>query len=59
MFLMGDSTLMTAYYLADLLNSGEVSVLAYYGDQDFICNWKGGEAWTQALVWDYQNEFNK
>ena len=56
---MGDSTLMTAYYLADLLNSGEVSVLAYYGDQDFICNWKGGEAWTQALVWDYQNEFNK
>lgn len=39
-------------YLKDSLNAG-LPVLIYSGDKDFICNWRGGEAWTKALVWDY------
>ena len=33
-----------------LLENG-VRVLVYSGDKDFICNWRGGEAWTYALEW--------
>jgi len=40
------------YYLKSLLNSG-LPVLIYNGDKDFICNWRGGEAWTQAVMWDH------
>lgn len=32
-------------YLID----NKVGVLAYSGDKDFICNWRGGEAWTNTL----------
>ena len=49
---------MYGYDLKNLLNLG-IPVLIYNGDQDFICNWRGGEMWTNALVWDYQDEFNK
>lgn len=31
-----------------LLDNG-VKGLVYSGDKDFICNWRGGEAWTNAL----------
>jgi len=44
--------------LRDTVNSG-VPVLIYNGDKDFICNWRGGEAWTRAFIWDYQDDFNK
>lgn len=33
-----------------ILDKG-VEVLAYHGDKDFICNWRGGEAWTNAVKW--------
>ena len=33
------------YYLKELLNAG-LPILIYSGDKDFICNWRGGEAWT-------------
>jgi len=39
-------------YLRETVNSG-VPVLIYNGDQDFICNWRGGDAWTKAFIWDY------
>ena len=39
------------YKLAPLLDAG-IPVLIYSGDQDYICNWFGGLAWTSALVWD-------
>mmetsp|Transcript_38133 Transcript_38133/g.50050 ORF Transcript_38133/g.50050 Transcript_38133/m.50050 type:complete len:156 (+) Transcript_38133:744-1211(+) len=39
------------YSLAPLLDAG-VPVLIYSGDMDYICNWMGGFAWTNALVWD-------
>lgn len=28
-----------------------VDVLVYSGDKDFICNWRGGEAWTLDIDW--------
>jgi len=34
-------------------------VLVYSGDKDFICNWRGGEAWTNAVEWSGEAEFNK
>jgi len=34
------------------------TVLIYSGVLDFICNYKGGAAWTAALQWPGQNGFN-
>lgn len=36
-----------------------IEVLIYSGDQDFICNWMGGHAWTENLKWSGQKEFQK
>lgn len=44
------------YNVAPLLDAG-LPVLIYSGDQDYICNWYGGARWTDALVWDGQQEF--
>ena len=56
--LMLDLDKMYGYYLAPLLDDG-VAVLIYNGDKDYICNWMGGLAWTDALKWagqtGYQN----
>jgi len=43
--------------LTDQLNNG-IRVLIYAGDQDYICNWLGNQAWTQALPWAHQADFN-
>lgn len=40
----------------DILNGG-MDVLVYSGDKDFICNWRGGEAWTQNQDWDSAADF--
>jgi len=37
----------------------EIPVLVYAGDADFICNWLGNEAWTEALEWKGQKKYNK
>ncbi|KAJ5902759.1 carboxypeptidase Y precursor [Penicillium taxi] len=29
----------------------QIPVLIYAGDADFICNWLGNKAWTEALEW--------
>jgi cathepsin A (carboxypeptidase C) len=36
----------------------KLKVLVYSGDQDFICNWRGGEAWTNAVDWEHKKDFN-
>jgi len=43
--------------LPDQLNAG-IRVLIYAGDQDYICNWLGNQAWTQAMPWPHQGDFN-
>lgn len=46
--LMGDWMNNYSKYVTYLLESG-IRGLVYSGDKDFICNWRGGEAWTHAL----------
>jgi cathepsin A (carboxypeptidase C) len=29
----------------------------YAGDQDYICNWLGNQAWTNAMGWPFQTDF--
>ena len=49
-FLLLDFDVMYGYKLAPLLDAG-IPILIYSGDKDYICNWKGGLAWTNALKW--------
>lgn len=37
----------------------EIPVLIYAGDADYICNWLGNQAWTEALEWPGKKAFNK
>jgi len=43
--------------LPDQLADG-IRVLMYSGDQDYICNWLGNQAWTLGMDWPYKGEFN-
>lgn len=36
----------------------QIPVLIYVGDADYICNWLGNQAWTDALEWPGQKTFN-
>jgi len=44
--------------VAEMLNSGEVRVMIYAGDLDFIVNWIGNQAWTKDLTWAQKAAFN-
>ncbi|QKX59439.1 uncharacterized protein TRUGW13939_06573 [Talaromyces rugulosus] len=35
----------------------EIPVLIYAGDADFICNWLGNKAWTDALEWSGHEDY--
>lgn len=37
----------------------EIPVLIYAGDADYICNWLGNQAWTEALEWPGKKGFNQ
>ncbi|OIW34035.1 hypothetical protein CONLIGDRAFT_206495 [Coniochaeta ligniaria NRRL 30616] len=37
----------------------QIPVLIYAGDADFICNWLGNQAWTEALEWPGKKDFNR
>lgn len=37
----------------------QIPVLIYAGDADYICNWLGNKAWTEALEWPGQKAYNK
>jgi len=54
----GDFTRSYASEVADLLNNG-IRTVIYAGDVDFICNYLGNRAWTQALDWNHKEEFNQ
>jgi cathepsin A (carboxypeptidase C) len=49
--LLGDWMKNLAPKVTDILNAG-LDVLVYSGDKDFICNWRGGEAWTLKTQWE-------
>ncbi|PHH89320.1 hypothetical protein CDD83_6285 [Cordyceps sp. RAO-2017] len=36
----------------------DIPVLIYAGDADYICNWLGNQAWTEALDWPGRDVFN-
>jgi cathepsin A (carboxypeptidase C) len=56
--LAGDWMRPYVEYIPQLLESG-IKVLIYAGDADYICNWIGNKAWTEALEWSGQEEFNE
>ncbi|KAI9675695.1 MAG: hypothetical protein M1817_001062 [Caeruleum heppii] len=37
----------------------KIPILIYAGDADFICNWLGNHAWTEALDWPGKKAYNK
>ena len=43
--------------LPDMLADG-IPILIYTGDQDYICNWLGNQAWARAMDWPHKAEFN-
>jgi len=55
--LIGDFMVNSQQLIPDLLHSG-IDVLIYNGDQDYICNWLGSDAWTKKLEWDGKEGFN-
>lgn len=56
-FLLGDWINNLAQKVAGLIEGG-YEVLVYSGDKDFVCNWRGGEAWTNAVEWSGKADFN-
>jgi len=54
--MLGDWMLSLSSKVTDILSAG-LDVLVYSGDKDFICNWRGGEAWTNAVEWDHKADF--
>lgn len=44
--------------ITPLLNSN-ISVLAYAGDADFMCNWMGVRAWTINVPWNGHLNYSK
>lgn len=44
--------------VTDLLNAG-LDTLVYSGDKDYICNWRGGEKWTNEVPWDSHDEYSQ
>ena len=56
--LLGDWMLDLSPKVTDLLNGG-LDTLVYSGDKDFICNWRGGEAWTNVVDWTGHDNYSK
>ena len=56
-YLLGDWMTNLMPKVAEMLDGTDIEVLVYSGDKDWICNWRGGEAWTAATKWEHQAEF--
>lgn len=52
----GDEMRPFQQYVAELLDK-DVPVLLYEGDKDFICNWLGNHAWSDALEYSKHDFF--
>ena len=44
--------------IVDLLDKTDISVFLYYGEKDWICNWRKGEDLAKNTAWNHQNDFN-
>ncbi|QEU59576.1 hypothetical protein KDRO_C00970 [Kluyveromyces lactis] len=49
-FLTGDNSRPFQQYVTELLDLS-IPALIYAGDTDYICNWLGNMAWSDALIW--------
>ena len=54
--LLGDWMRDLSPKVTDILNAG-LDVLVYSGDKDFICNWRGGEKWSNDVPWTSQADY--
>lgn len=54
--LVGDWLTNLGTEISLLLTKG-VNVLVYSGDKDFVCNWRGGEAWTHKVNYEQHEQF--
>ncbi|CEM26648.1 unnamed protein product [Vitrella brassicaformis CCMP3155] len=54
--LLNDS-ISSSLAAASFVVSAGKSALFYYGDQDFMCNWKGGLDWVNLLTWERADDF--
>jgi cathepsin A (carboxypeptidase C) len=54
--MIGDWINNSANEITKIINHN-IKVLVYSGDKDFVCNWRGGEAWTNSLNWNKSEEF--
>jgi len=55
--LSGDELQHYQYMIPEQLDDG-IRVLIYAGDQDYICNWLGNQAWTLDMNWTHKTDFN-
>lgn len=55
--LLGDWMHSYQTKIPDQLAAG-IRVMMYAGDQDYICNWLGNQAWTKAMAWPGKAAFN-
>ncbi|KAJ6262656.1 hypothetical protein Dda_3468 [Drechslerella dactyloides] len=53
----GDVALSMVPYVKNIIK--KIPLLVYAGDKDYICDWMGVKAWTEALEWSGKAEFNK
>ena len=43
----------------EFLLESKIDVMLYFGDKDYICNWRGGEALANSLKWQGSQGFSK
>lgn len=55
--MLGDWMLNLSPKISEILDAG-IDTLVYSGDKDYICNWRGGEKWTNELKWDGHSDFS-
>jgi len=58
-FLLGDWMTNLMPQVGWMLDNTDIEVLVYSGDKDWICNWRGGEAWTLAAKWEQHEAYNQ
>lgn len=54
----GDGSRDSTWAVTSILENN-VRVLTYSGRRDFICNYLGNRAWSEALPWSGKDEYNK